>query len=67
MIYFIVKGSRLMKTSIMCKLYVSPLLPGPRVLLIVLLAATIVQSPDVVQVFGLLLILHCIGSMRLLL
>lgn len=35
----------------MCKLYVSLFLPCPRVLLIVLFIATIVQSPDIVQGF----------------
>lgn len=43
--------------------HVSLFLPCPRVLLIVLLIATIVQSPDIVQVLGLLVTLqYCILS-----
>lgn len=48
----------------MCKLYMFLFfLPCPRVLLIVLFITTIVQSPDNVQILGLLVILQfCIVS-----
>lgn len=43
--------------------HVSLFLPCPRVPLIVLSIATIIQSPDTVQILGLLVILHlCIVS-----
>lgn len=51
----------------MCKLYMFLFLPCPRVLLIVLFIATIVQSPDIVQILGLLVILQfCIVSVCIL-
>lgn len=47
--------------------HVSLFLPCPRVLLIVLSIATIVQSPDIVQILGLLVILQfCILSVCIL-
>lgn len=47
--------------------HVSLFLPCPRVLLIVLFIATIVQSPDIVRILGLLVILQfCIVSVCIL-
>lgn len=47
--------------------HVSLFLPCPRVLLIVLFIATIVQSPDIVQILGLLVHLQfCIVSVCIL-
>lgn len=47
--------------------HVSLFLPCPRVLLIVLFIATIVQSPDLVQTLGLVVILQfCILSVCIL-
>lgn len=61
------KGSGLIKINIMCKLYMFLFLPCPRVPLIVLFIATIVQSPDIVQILGLLVILQfCIVSVCIL-